>query len=72
MDKTKGLIFGTPAAITRYIASNGAGAAAKKYTRKSIQEAQKITKDKVMIVHNGMSVQCIEIDMDNDKVKRKL
>ena len=24
------------------------------------------------IVHNGMSVQCIEIDMDNDKVKRKL
>tara|TARA_R110002074_G_scaffold108108_1_gene233487 strand:- start:277 stop:465 length:189 start_codon:yes stop_codon:yes gene_type:complete len=48
MDKTKGLIFGTPAAITRYIAANGSGAAAKKYTRKSIQEAQKITKDKVV------------------------
>jgi|TARA_R110000772_G_scaffold2359_1_gene8122 hypothetical protein len=26
MDNTKGLIFGTPAAITRYIASNGASA----------------------------------------------
>jgi hypothetical protein len=29
-------------------------------------------KAEVMIVHNGMSVQCIEIDMDNAKVKRKL
>jgi len=48
MSKDKGLIFGTPAAITRYITSNGVGAASKKYTRKSIQEAQKLTKDKVV------------------------
>jgi len=26
-------------------------------------------KAEVMIVHNGMSVQCIEIKIDNDKVK---
>ena len=41
------------------------------YDDKNICEQHR-KKAEVMIVHNGMSVQCIEIDMDNDKVKRKL
>jgi len=40
-------VDGTPAAVTRFITSNGIAAAKKKYKPASITAAQKVTKNKV-------------------------